>query len=340
MYTKSIVYFTFLLLAVACQKSEQEENWTLVLPSHFPAPVYDISKNPTTQKGFELGKKLFFDPRLSSTGQISCGDCHQQYAGFAHADHVVSHGIHDRDGLRNAQHLVNLIYQKSYFWDGGVQHMDAISIRPLLDTLEMGTSMSQVLYTLNQIPEYQKGFRQAFPHHRDTITSVVFLQAMSQFLGALISANSPYDQYFLGDSKAISTAAANGLKIFRSKCATCHTEPLLTDHTFKSNGLKNVKDIGRAEVTVETQDKYHFKVPSLRNVALTSPYMHDGRFKTIEEVINFYSEDISSEMHVDAQLRNLPEGGFQFTAEEKADLRAFLFTLTDRSFISNKMFYP
>lgn len=340
MFTRRFFIYLLAIAWVACNKNEGKDDFALQLPKHFPEPTYDLKKNPVTKEGFELGKKLFFDPRLSSTGQISCGDCHQQYAGFAHADHAVSHGIFDRDGKRNALHLVNLIYQKDFFWDGGVNNMDALSIRPLVDTLEMGNTVSQVLYTLNRLPEYQTAFKKAFPNHQDSINSTLFLKALSQFMASLISANSPYDRYVLGEEHAISEAAKKGLKIFRTNCSTCHAEPLLTDRSFRSNGLPNVKDIGRAEVSLNPADNYHFKVPSLRNLTLTSPYMHDGRFTKIEEVINFYSEKISSEPHVDPILRDLPQGGFQFTPEEKNDLKAFLYTLTDKEFSTNKNFYP
>lgn len=338
-----IRYFLGIILLLslfACKKQEEGDGFTFKLPAHFPAPTYDFSKNPMTKDGFDLGKKLFFDPRLSSTGQISCGDCHQQFAGFAHADHNVSHGIFDRNGLRNSQHLVNLIYQKDFFWDGGVNNMDALSIRPLTDTLEMGNTMSQVLYTLNQLPEYQRAFKVAFPQHSDTINSVIFLKAISQFLASLISAESPYDFYYLGDKNAISPSAINGLKIFQKNCSSCHTEPLMTDGSFRSNGLPHVKDKGRGDITLNSEDDHHFKVPSLRNLSLTSPYMHDGRFIAIEEVIDFYSDAILQEVHVDPILRDLPNGGFRFTQKEKNDLKAFLLTLTDKNFSTNKNFYP
>lgn len=340
MSTNRLLIYFLAFVWVACNKNEATEDFALQLPKHFPEPTYDLKKNPVTKDGFELGKKLFFDPRLSSTGQISCGDCHQQYAGFAHADHAVSHGIFDRNGKRNAQHLVNLIYQKDFFWDGGVNDMDVLSLRPLLDTLEMGNTVSQVLYTLNRLPEYQTAFKKAFPQHKDSINTTLFLKALSQFMASLISANSPYDRYVLGEEQAISESAKRGLKIFRSKCSTCHAEPLLTDRSFRSNGLPHVQDIGRAEITLNSSDHYHFKVPSLRNLTLTSPYMHDGRFVTIEEVIDFYSEKISSEPHVDPILRDLPGGGYQFTPEEKSDLKAFLYTLTDKEFSTNKKFNP
>jgi len=339
MSIKTNILLLTCLLLFSCRKEEQEDlSYNLDLPDHFPETVYDLKKNPVTRHGFELGRKLFYDPRLSVTGTISCGDCHQLFAGFAHADHPVSHGIHDRLGHRNAQHLVNLVYQKDFFWDGGVQQLDLVSIRPLTDTLEMGNTVENVLTTLKGIPEYQQAFKRAFPQSPDAITTNNLLKALSQFMAAIISADSPYDEYITGNQRNFSDAAVKGIEIFKANCNTCHTAPLFTDNSFRSNGLADVTDEGRGSVTLQAQDKYKFKVPSLRNLSLTSPYMHDGRFTTIDEVINFYSSGIQDNEHTDPQVLKNSRSGFQFTQEEKASLKAFLLSLTDQTFLNNRDF--
>jgi cytochrome c peroxidase len=331
-----LLFAAFAILS--CSKEEPENSFTLDLPAHFPPPKYDLKSRPVTEEGFELGRKLFYDPRLSRNGTISCGNCHQLFAGFAHADHDVSHGIDDLLGKRNAQHLVNLFWQNSFFWDGGVFDLDLVSVNPITNPVEMDNKMSDVMAFLRSDPGYQTLFKKAYPKSEEAVTTANFLRALSQFMGSLISADSPYDQYELGNKNALSAPAIRGMQLFKTNCNSCHTMPLFTDNSFRSNGLPGVTDPGRKDVTLQPEDAHKFKVPSLRNLTHTGPYMHDGRFKSIEQVIEFYSSGIADLPYTDRLLYRNGQPGFQFSEEEKADLLAFLKSLTDQKFLSNPRF--
>jgi cytochrome c peroxidase len=326
------------LTFLGCSKEEQKSSFALDLPAHFPAPTYNLSSRPLTEDGIELGRKLFYDPRLSRNGTISCGDCHQLFAGFAHADHDVSHGIDDLLGKRNAQHLVNLLWQNSFFWDGGVFDLDLSSINPITNPVEMDNKMSEVMAFLRSNPDYQTLFKKAYPKAEQPVSTANFLRALSQFMGALISADSPYDQYELGNKNALGRRELQGMQLFKANCSSCHIMPLFTDNSFRSNGLPGVTDPGRKDVTLQAEDAHKFKVPSLRNLTHTGPYMHDGRFRSIEQVIEFYSNGIAELPYTDPLLYKNGKAGFQFSEEEKADLLAFLKSLTDRKFLSNPRF--
>lgn len=336
---KLVIYllaFSFGLFG--CTKEPEEEQFVLELPAHFPQPVYNIESNPFTVHGVELGRRLFYDPALSRDGTISCGDCHQLSAGFAHAEHDVSHGIDGLLGKRNSQHLVNLMWQKSFFWDGGVQLMDLISPAPITNPVEMDNTMPKVMETLKASNYYPSAFKKAFPNSPEAVTSANFFKALSQFMGSLISANTQYDMYATGQADALSPLAKEGLEIFNTKCNSCHTAPLFTDNNFRSNGLPGVKDEGRRAISLTPEDEFKFKVPSLRNIFRTSPYMHDGRFDSLEEVVNFYSEGVADLPHTDPLLYENGTPGFKFTKEEKAALIAFLKHLTDEKFLNNRNF--
>ena len=331
--------FIILLLIPGCTWDQVEEPFVLDLPRHFPEPTYRIASNPFSKEGYELGRRLFYDPILSRNGTISCGDCHQLSAGFAHTDHAVSHGIDDQLTLRNSQHLVNLLWQKSFFWDGGVPQLDLVSVSPITNPMEMDNTMANVLETLSSSNYYQEAFKRAFPGREPAISTATFLQALSQFMASLISANSPYDEFVTGQQPAAFTQAArNGLALFRTHCNSCHTEPLFTNNGFHSNGLPSVSDQGRKSITLNPEDIHKFKVPSLRNIEVTGPYMHDGRFKTLDEVLLHYSSGIGDLPHTDPLLYKDNQPGLRFTQQEIGNLKAFLLTLTDKNFLQNRSF--
>lgn len=332
------VFLLLLLLALSCTKEPGGDDFALKLPAHFPPPVYNVKDRPVTRDGFELGRKLFYDPRLSRNGTISCADCHQQWAGFAHADHDVSHGIDDLLGTRNSQHLVNLFWQRTFFWDGGVFNLDLTSINPITNPVEMDNTMPAVMDFLRNDPFYTELFKKAYPKATEPVSTANMLRALTQFMGSLISADSRYDHFVTGNSSALSAKEQQGLQIFTTHCNACHTAPLFTDNTFRSNGLPGVNDPGRKEITLNPEDKHKFKVPSLRNITHTGPYMHDGRFKTLNQVVDFYSTGIEDLPHTDKLLYTNGKPGFNFSAEEKDALIAFLRSLTDEKFLSNPKF--
>jgi len=306
----------------------------LKLPKDFPKPVYDFTNNKITAEGFLLGRKLFYDTILSLDNSISCGSCHQQYAAFAHIDHALSHGIKDRVGTRNVPALQNLIWYKEFMWDGGVNHIEVQPLAPLTNPVEMDESLEGIVAKLQGRSDYRKAFFMAFKD--STITSERILKSLTQFMGLMISSNSRYDKYMAG-KETFTASETNGLSIFRSKCASCHKEPLFTDQTFRNNGIQTnprLNDKGRALITGLEIDNYTFKVPSLRNVALTFPYMHDGRFKNLNEVLVHYSDSASFAKGNDPFLQKIGS----LSKQDINDLQAFLYTLTDKTFVYDRRF--
>jgi cytochrome c peroxidase len=307
---------------------------TFTNPKGFPKPNYTFENNKLSVEKFILGKTLFYDNILSKDNTVNCGTCHQQFAAFAHIDHKLSHGIYAKIGTRNVPALQNLIWKDSYMWDGGVNNLEVQPINPITNPIEMDESIAHVLIKLKRDSTYISLFKKAW---KDTlINSERLLKSLAQFTGLLISSNSRYDK-FINKTDTFSVSEKNGLKLFRSKCANCHTEPLFTDNSYRNNGIKidtSLKDMGRGKVTGIEKDNQSFKVPSLRNVEMTYPYMHDGRFKTLQQAVNHYSGPSNFSANADLSLLKIGE----LTAAEKMDLIAFLKTLTDRAFLFDKRF--
>lgn len=303
-------------------------------PDYFPAPVYNFEENPRSKETFLLGKKLFYDPILSLDNTVSCGSCHQHFVAFAHADHKVSHGIHNKLGIRNSPALFNLLWQKNFFWDGGSNHIELQPIGPITNPVEMGETLQNVVYKLSQRAEYRSLFKSAF--NSDSITSQLMLKAIVQFMGSFISATSRYDKYRMDPSKNKLTAdESEGLTLVEQKCGNCHPAPLFTDNTFRNNGLdEQITDSGRFRITNINSDMGKFKVPSLRNIELSYPYMHDGRFESLEQVLNHYEAGVKSSATCDPALVQ----GIGLTSDEKRKVIAFLKTLTDHEFIKDVRF--
>jgi cytochrome c peroxidase len=301
-------------------------------PANFPEPIYRFQYNPVTQAGFELGRKLFYDPQLSLDGSISCGTCHQQTYAFAQFDHPVSHGINDQLGTRNSPVIQNLAWSQFFFWDGGVFDMDLFPFGPIQNPVEMGEQVPHVLVKLRNDAKYPPLFKSAFGS--DSITSTRMMHALSQFMSMLISNNSKYDKYIAGDAGAMNTSEVAGMSIFMQHCNRCHTAPLFTDQNFHNNGITRLSDKGRFNVTLQQQDVYKFKTPTLRNVEKSSPYFHDGRASTLESALNHYTSIIAGGSTVDTAL----VGGVQLSVEEKSNLLAFLKALTDDTFLRDTRF--
>lgn len=327
------LYFLLVLL-LACGKDEDTpEEITLVYPSHFPAPHYQFEGNAFTKEGFELGRQLFFDPLLSLNNTVSCGSCHAQTHFFADHNVSVSTGVFGRQGIRNSPPIFNILWNTSFMWDGGVNHIELSGLPALTDTNEMAENLQNIINKLAATEKYPPLFEKAFGSSEITDQHIFF--ALTQFTGALISANSKYDQYILGKID-FTAEEESGLHIFRTHCETCHQEPLFTDYSFRNNGLDFVSaDKGRGRITLETTDYGKFKVPTLRNVMHTYPYMHDGRFMNINQVLDHYHSGIQAHPNLDPLLQN----GIPLTEEERYHLKKFLHTLTDESLLSNPLFY-
>jgi cytochrome c peroxidase len=314
----------------AISKKDVEFN----IPKRFPKPFYDFKKNIPTPAGFVLGRKLFYDPILSKDSSISCGFCHQRIAGFAHIDHALSHGINGRIGKRNVPALENLAWNNSFMWDGRINHLEVQPLSPISNPLEMNETIEHILKKLQINKTYDSMFKAAF--NDSIVNSRNILLALAQFTGLMISSNSRYDKYSRGED-TLSVAEINGLKLFRDKCAQCHKEPLFTDNTFRNTGLpmdSNLKDSGVAATNGDMKDFMKFKVPSLRNVEMSYPYMHDGRFRNLKQVLDHYTQKFSPESHADPILVK----GIELSEQDKSDIIAFLKTLTDQTFLHDRRF--
>lgn len=337
-HLKSYLWLCFSLVVLyACSKNEvvsQAETIRFVTPTNFPAPVYKFEENKLTKTGFDLGKKLFYDSRLSADKSISCGSCHQQFAAFAQLDHNVSHGVNNCLGKRNAPVLVNLAWQKEFFWDGGAKNLEIVPTNAITDPCEMGTNLNDILSFLSKTDPYPKLFNTVFGSN--TITSQHVLKALTQFMATMVSANSKYDKVMREPQKnTFSSEELEGYTLFKQKCASCHAEPLFTDLSYRNNGLdiKSV-DLGRKIITELASDEGKFKVPTLRNIELSSPYMHDGRLNTLDKVLEHYSTGVVHHPNLDSSLKT----GIPLSTTQKQQLISFLKTLTDEEFIKNKAF--
>lgn len=306
----------------------------LKIPKGFPKPNYNFKKNKLSPDVFVLGRKLFYDNILSKDNSVSCGTCHQRIAAFAHIDHKLSHGIYAKIGTRNVPALQNLIWKDTYMWDGGVNNLEVQPINPITSPIEMDETLENVILKLKRDTAYVKLFKKAY---KDTlINSERILKSLAQFTGLMISSNSRYDKYMRKED-TFSLAEKNGLKLFRAKCESCHKEPLFTDNSYRNNGIKTdpfLNDKGRGKITGNEKEDQTFKVPGLRNVEMTYPYMHDGRYKNLKEVINHYSNSANHDTRCDSVLKKIGS----LSDQEKKELLSFLSTLTDKTFLYDRRF--
>jgi cytochrome c peroxidase len=302
-------------------------------PSYFPKPIYNFRDHPLDSTKIRLGRILFYDPILSKDNSISCASCHSPYNAFAHTDHSLSHGIFDSIGNRNAPALFNLAWQENFMWDGAINHLDMQALAPIAHPGEMGSNLAEVVSKLKDSPSYVNLFYKAFKD--STITGAKVLKSLSQFQLTLISANAKYDKVQEG-KQTFNEQEANGYLLFKRNCNTCHTEPLFSSYQFANNGLPldtTLKDLGRWQITSRREDSLYFKIPSLRNLSFSYPYMHDGRFNHLREVLDHYASDLSDLPNISKELK---EQKIKLTSREKIDLIAFLLTLNDSDFVFNK----
>ncbi|NNE32948.1 MAG: cytochrome-c peroxidase [Winogradskyella sp.] len=307
------------------------------------APIIP-NNNPLTIEGVALGKKLFFDKILSEDQTQSCASCHSPQNAFTD-NTPTSAGVDGVFGTRNSMPLFNLAwnYNERFTWDGKELSLELQAEEPVQNPIELHSDWNDVVQKLQNHPEYPELFRRAFK--TSSITKVLTARAIAQFERTLISANSKFDKYSLGQTQ-LTAQELNGLDVFLSEdkgdCFHCHgnpNNPLWTDNEFHNNGLDaTFTDLGLGAVTGDPSDNGKFKTPSLRNLAYTAPYMHDGRFSTLDEVIDHYSEGLQNSSTIDPLMKKVDEGGVQLTNEEKANLKAFLLTLSDPSFINNSEF--
>ena len=330
-------------LSIACNSDDDDYTDVPIAfekPSNFPEVMYDLNGYPLSKAGVELGKKLFYESRLSSDGIISCGFCHIQNDAFTHHGHTFSHGVGENIGTRNAPPVQNMAFQNNFMWDGATDDLNALSLIPISSPIEMDGNLNTIVAMLNSDAQYKSMFARAFPNK--PIDTEHMLKALGQFMVTMVSYNSKFDKYRRNETGGNLTAVElEGYQLFNQKCVSCHATDLFTDNTFRNNGLQpnpQIDDKGRYNVTQSEMDKYKFKVPSLRNIEKTKPYMHDGRLFTLEAVLDHYASQVVDMPTLDPLLKQNGSTGIPLTAAEKTKIIAFLKTLTDEDFLTNPKF--
>ena len=338
---KSLLCISFLALLLASCSVDPElkpilpaDNVKEIIPPGWPQPFYGFNNNTITNEKFVLGRALFYEPMFSLDNTISCGSCHQQFSAFAQNAHQFSHGINGLLGTRNSPALQNLVWNPAYLHDGGVNNIEMFPPAPITNPVEMNETLQHVVQKISQSAKYKDLFVKAYGN--DTVTTQRMFRAITQFIGTMYSYNSKYDKVKRGE-ETFTASEQNGYTVFAQKCATCHKEPLFSDYQYRSNGLSintAINDSGRAHITHNPLDRYKFKTPSLRNVEVSGPYMHDGRFQNLNECLDHYNSGIVTLPNLDPLLIN----GISLNSQDKNDIIAFLKTLTDHQFLTDKRF--
>lgn len=349
--TPLVVLVTALVLIAATGTDPvYTDPYKLEYPDYFGNRISIPENNPTTKQGVYLGRMLFYEKKLSSNETISCASCHQQKLAFTDGK-AFSTGINDVPTKRNSMSLANLLWVRNFFWDGRAKGLESQAKIPLTDPHEMGNYLDKAIIVLQKTKLYPVLFKEAFG--TPEVTTDRIAMAIAQFERTLISSNSLYDKYLRGEYLP-SKQELNGMEMFMNSavasknirgasCAQCHGTPKMYMELFHNNGLDSIpKDTGREEITGIPNDNGRFRVVTLRNIALTAPYMHDGRFKTLEEVLDHYNEHIMPSRTLSISLQNRPNdiGGksLGLTASEKANIISFLRMLTDSTFINDRRF--
>lgn len=313
---------------------------------NFPAPNL-ASDNSLTEQGVQLGRMLFYEKTLSRNNMISCATCHKQEFAFDDTSRF-STGVLGLKGKRQAMAIFNTAWHTNdFFWDGRAHLLRDQSLMPIQDTLEMFETLPGIISKLSNNTLYKAQFTRAFG--TSEVTSEKISKAMEQFMNSIVSNDSKYDRYLAGTA-TLTTSEDNGRKLFfqeynqffpalsGAECSHCHSGFNFTNNDYMNNGLDtdaSITDKGREKVTNSISDRAKFKVPSLRNIAITAPYMHDGRFKTLEEVVDHYNTGLKASTYIDPALENTRGTGLRLTVQQKADLVNFLKTLTDNTLITN-----
>lgn len=319
-----VIFVSFLVISIFHSCSNKSYLSTEILS--VPAP----QDNSTTEEKAELGRKLFFDKRLSRDGTISCATCHDPRKAFTD-QLTISRGINGQNTERNSPSILNSGFLKTAMFDAHLQSLELQVIVPIQEKTEMGHNMKELIPQLRAIPEYQAAAKKIFNRDFD---AYVLTRSISAFERTLVSMNSRYDQFQRGNKRALNKSEQAGLKLFTEKlyCTQCHPAPYFSTFEAENNGLyrdyETIADKGRFRIHLDSNDIGKFKVPSLRNIELTFPYMHDGSLKTLEDVIAHYS--IGGQKH---PKQNKAIAPFQLNEQEQKQLIAFLKSLTDTSYL-------
>lgn len=349
-----LIIFVFVGV-LSCDKGDDPKTTTLEYDDtplelnigNLPEPAWP-EDNKLTVAGVELGTLLFYETLLSKDGSQSCGSCHEQADGFSDSDKF-SEGVEGEFGKRQAMPIFNMAWHDNqFFWDGRANLLRDQALKPIQDPLEMNETLENVVEKLSNSPIYPDRFMRAFGSIE--VTDVKISLALEQFMMSIISADSKYDK-FLAGTEQLSDSEERGRLLYETEynpffpsqsgadCAHCHGGSNFENDEYMNNGLDtdaDMVDIGREDVTGLPEDRAKFKVPSLRNIEVTAPYMHDGRFTTLEEVVNHYNEGINESSSVDPAILTTKQTGLMLTNEDKVDLINFLKTLTDQQFLSNQ----
>lgn len=315
--------------------------WQPALPTNLPPTLPVPERNPLTREGVLLGRKLFYDVRLSGPNTVACATCHLPEKAFSDGVALASHGASGRPLPRHAPALQNLAWATGYFWDGGATDLESQAFGPIRNPDEMNQDLAALVTELGAVPEYPALFRAAFPALG--LSTVTIARALAQFERTLITGNAPYDRWVRHEAGATLAAdAVAGLAVVRQKCGACHAGDLFTDNAYHNNGLDTTYSAalerlawGRARITDQAADLGKYKTPTLRNVALTAPYMHDGRFPTLDAVLDHYDHGVLPSATLDAAVQPGGTPGLRLSPDERRQIMAFLQTLTDTTFTHN-----
>ena len=338
-----VIFFLIYIASsiVACKKDPNPDShvngltyYNLAIPAGLPAMKIP-DNNPMSVEGVALGKQLFYDPILSANNTMACASCHIQQYAFVDSARRFSTGIDHIAGTRNAMPLFNLGYQKKFFWDGGAVDLESQVIGPIQNPIEMHEDLGRLIVKLNRHSTYPALFKQVFGG--DSITTPMLMKAVAQFERTLLSGNTRYDRYVKGEA-TLTAQELRGMALFedgdKGDCTHCHTMGgTFSDFEFRNNGVDSIyTDAGRYRITLLPSDSGKFKTPSLRNIALTAPYMHDGRFNTLQQCLDHFHHGKNLDPVMTTQKKN------RMTAQEMGDIIAFLQTLTDSSLLVNPNF--
>jgi cytochrome c peroxidase len=318
---------------ISCNEDDKTRfDFGSLVPSSFPLPIQNVDSIPSEAQ-FILGKKLFYDPILSRDNSISCASCHNPSLAFADTT-AISKGIMGRVGERNSPSLGNVVYQRRLLREGGLPTLEMQVLVPIQEHAEFDHDIIEIANKLKQIPQYVQLSNQAYGQEPNPY---VITRAISAFERSLFTGQSKYDLY-LKNKATLTQQEALGLSLFLSKktnCSSCHNGFLFTHQQLENNGIYEVyKDKGAMRLTQKTSDEGKFKTPSLRNIAITYPYMHDGSIKTLTDVINHYDSGGSNHVNKNPLIKPM-----NLTEDEKMAIVAFLHTLTDHNFLNNKLYH-
>ena len=313
---------------------------SLGVPPHLATAIPSPDRNPLTPDGIELGRRLFYDPLLSGDDSISCATCHQQARAFSDGAQISSDGLSGAPLKRHTPALINLAFMPAYFWDGGGYDLESVAFGPIGHPDEMGQSLDRLVDELASAPLYPALFSAAFS---DGLTLPNIVRALAQFQRSLVSADAPYDRFVAGDADALGPAALAGMALVARHCGDCHPAPFFTDFGYANNGLDQTYADdherlawGRGRLTETPEDKGAYKVPTLRNAAVTAPYMHDGRFSTLRAVFDHYRFELKYGAGLDPRLRHKAP----ISDREVGQMMAFLDALTDARFLTDPRWGP